>query len=325
MTETQDAGEQRHYTVDDVDRLAKKYSNWGRWGAEDEIGTLNHVTAASRVAAAQLVQTGEVISLALPFDANGPQTGAFGRVNPIHYMMATGADALAGAQDHMPTTRHADDGITMPLSCGTQWDGLSHIFYEGKMYNDRSAALVSSNGAARNGVQNMRDKVVGRAVLLDLPRASGREWLEPGEAVDADTLDAAAAFAGVAIGAGDFVLIRTGQLAQVRAQGSWGDYAGGSAPGLSVTTAAWFAEREVAGYATDTWGTEVLPNETPDVFQPLHIIMLVHMGMLIGEMFDLEELAQRCAEDGRNEFMLVAPPLPITGAVASPVNPLAIR
>jgi kynurenine formamidase len=325
MTDLQNAGAQPAYTVDDVDRLAKKYSNWGRWGAEDEIGTLNHVTAASRIAAAQLVQSGEVFSLALPFDANGPQTGAFGRVNPIHYMMATGADALAGAQDHMPTTRHADDGITMPLSCGTQWDGLSHIFYEGKMYNDRSAALVSSNGAARNGVQNMRDKVVGRAVLLDLPRASGREWLEPGEAVDAETLDAAVAFAGVAIGAGDFVLIRTGQLAQVRARGSWGDYAGGSAPGLSVTSAAWFAEREVAGYATDTWGTEVLPNETQDVFQPLHIIMLVHMGMLIGEMFDLEELAQRCAEDGRNEFMLVAPPLPITGAVASPVNPLAIR
>jgi kynurenine formamidase len=325
MTDLQNAGAQPAYTVDDVDRLAKKYSNWGRWGAEDEIGTLNHVTAASRIAAAQLVQSGEVFSLALPFDANGPQTGEFGRVNPIHYMMATGADALAGAQDHMPTTRHADDGITMPLSCGTQWDGLSHIFYEGKMYNDRSAALVSSNGAARNGVQNMRDKVVGRAVLLDLPRASGREWLEPGEAVDAETLDAAVAFAGVAIGAGDFVLIRTGQLAQVRARGSWGDYAGGSAPGLSVTSAAWFAEREVAGYATDTWGTEVLPNETQDVFQPLHIIMLVHMGMLIGEMFDLEELAQRCAEDGRNEFMLVAPPLPITGAVASPVNPLAIR
>jgi kynurenine formamidase len=111
----------------------------------------------------------------------------------------------------------------------------------------------------------------------------------------------------------------------VRARGAWGDYAGGSAPGLSLATAAWFAERQVAGYATDTWGTEVLPNETKDVFQPLHIVMLVHMGMLIGEMFDLEQLAERCAEDGRYEFMLVAPPLPITGAVASPVNPLAIR
>ncbi|MCW2809092.1 MAG: cyclase [Marmoricola sp.] len=315
----------RALNLDDVDRIAKQHSNWGRWGAEDEIGTLNHVTDQHRVAAAQLVRTGEVISLALPFDSNGPQTGAFGRNNPIHYMMATGADALAGAQDHMPTTRHADDGITMPLSCGTQWDGLSHIFYEGMMYNGRSAALVSSDGAARNGVQNMRDKVVGRAVLLDLPRASGRQWLEPGEAVGPDTLDAAVEFSGVTVGTGDFVLIRTGQLAEVRARGSWGDYAGGRAPGLSIAAARWFADREVAGYATDTWGTEMIPNETADVFQPLHIIMLVHMGMLIGEMFDLEQLADRCAADGLNDFLLVAPPLPITGAVASPVNPLAIR
>jgi kynurenine formamidase len=309
----------------DVDRLAKRHSNWGRWGAEDQIGTLNHVTDEHRVHAAGLVRTGEVISLALPFDAKGPQTCAFGRNNPVHYMMATGTDALGGAQDHMPTTRHADDGITMPLSCGTQWDGLSHIFYEDKMYNGHSAALVSSDGAAVNGVQNMSDKVVGRGVLLDLPRASRRDWLEPGESILPETLDAALEFAGVTVGAGDFVLIRTGQLAQVRSRGSWGDYAGGSAPGLSITTAPWFAERDVAGYATDTWGTEVIPNETPDVFQPLHIILLVHMGMLIGEMFDLEQLADRCAEDGRNEFMLVAPPLPITGAVASPVNPLVIR
>ncbi|MCW2852490.1 MAG: cyclase [Nocardioides sp.] len=325
MTSTTPQESSRVFDVSDVDELAKRHSNWGRWGSEDQIGTLNHLTDQHRMNAVATVRTGEVISLALPFDANGPQTGAFGRNNPVHYMMATGTDALAGAQDHMPTTRHADDGITMPLSCGTQWDGLSHIFYEGKMYNGHSAALVSSDGAARNGVQNMRDKVVGRAVLLDLPRASGRPWLEPGEAILPETLDAAAEMAGVSIGTGDFVLIRTGQLAQVRDRGSWGDYAGGAAPGLSMTTASWFAEREVAGYATDTWGTEVLPNETSDVFQPLHIIMLVHMGMLIGEMFDLEQLAERCAADGRYEFMLVAPPLPITGAVASPVNPLVIR
>ncbi len=124
---------------------------------------------------------------------------------------------------------------------------------------------------------------------------------------------------------GDIVLVRTGQIAQVRQQGSWGQYAGGPAPGLSLRCAEWLARTEVAGYATDTWGTEVLPNETPDCFQPLHCVAIVHMGMLVGEIFDLEALAADCAEDGVYEFLFVAPPLPITGAVGSPVNPQAIK
>jgi kynurenine formamidase len=124
---------------------------------------------------------------------------------------------------------------------------------------------------------------------------------------------------------GDIVLIRTGQIAQVRSEGSWGSYSGGPAPGLSLTVAEWLATHEVAGYATDTWGTEVIPNETTDVFQPLHCVVIVNMGMLVGEIFDLEALADDCAEDGVYEFMFVAPPLPITGAVGSPINPQAIK
>jgi kynurenine formamidase len=129
----------------------------------------------------------------------------------------------------------------------------------------------------------------------------------------------------VKIASGDIVLIRTGQMAQVRAEGSWGSYAGGPAPGLSLTTAEWFAKHEIAGYATDTWGTEVIPNETPDVFQPLHCVVIVNMGMLVGEIFDLEALAADCAADGAYEFLFVAPPLTITGAVGSPINPQAIK
>ncbi|MCW2716713.1 cyclase family protein [Pseudonocardia sp.] len=321
--------EQQHdrgaYTHADVHTLAKRLSNWGRWGSDDEIGTLNQVTPQRVVEAAGLVRSGEIISLALPFDSSGPQNGSFGRNNPVHYMTATGTDAVGGAQDHMRVSRHADDGIVMPLSCGTQWDGLSHIFYEGRMYNDRPAELVSANGAARNGIENTRDRIAGRGVLLDLPRYEGRPWLEPGEAIHPADLDGCVQAQGVEIREGDFVLIRTGQLAQVRDRGSWGDYAGGAAPGLSLDSAEWFAEAGLAGYATDTWGTEVIPNETPDVFQPMHIVLLVHVGLLIGEMFDLEELAAACAADGRYEFLLVAPTLPITGAVASPTNPLAIR
>ena len=116
-----------------------------------------------------------------------------------------------------------------------------------------------------------------------------------------------------------------GLRAQVRAEGSWGNYSGGPAPGLSLTVAEWLANNEIAGYATDTWGTEVIPNETPDVFQPLHCVAIVNMGMLVGEIFNLEELAADCAADGVCEFLFVAPPLTITGAVGSPINPQAIK
>ena len=116
-------------------------------------------------------RSGRVISCALPFDQNGPQTGLAGRHNPIHLMLADGGDALAGAQDFLPGGfNYADDAVPMPLQCGTQWDALSHVFYDGKMYNDRDVKLVTSQGARVNAIERIADGVVGRGVLLDLPR-----------------------------------------------------------------------------------------------------------------------------------------------------------
>ncbi len=184
---------------------------------------------------------------------------------------------------------------------------------------------MTSHGAQANSIDKLRNKVVSRGVLIDVPRHKGKKWLEPGEAIYATDLDAAAERQNVDIGRGDIVLIRTGQIAQARAEGTWGTYAGGPAPGLSFTVADWLADKQIAAYATDTWGTEVIPNETEDVFQPLHCIAIVNMGMLVGEIFDLEELAEDCAADGTYEFLFVAPPLPITGAVGSPINPQAIK
>jgi kynurenine formamidase len=239
-------------------------------------------------------------------------------------MSRSGADAFAGAQDHRPI-RSSDDVVIMPLQCATQWDSLAHIFFDGKMYNGYDMRMVSGFGAQKNSIAKARDKIVSRGVLLDIPLYKNQKWLEPGEPVYPQDLDGSAARQRVTIGTGDIVLVRTGQMAQVRERGEWGDYAGGSAPGLSVTTAPWFFTNKVAAVATDTWGVEVLPNETPDVFQPLHIILIVHTGLLLGEIFDLEELAEDCRRDGCYEFMFVAPPLPITGAVGSPVNPQAIK
>jgi len=117
-------------------------------------------------------------------------------------------------------------------------------------------------------------------------------------------------------------------MGMCRAQGDWGDYAGGysaTAPGLGLESAAWIHAKEVAAVATDTWGAEVLPCEPPDVSMPLHIILIVHMGLTLGEIFDLEALSQDCAADGVYEFFFSAPPLPITRAVGSPINPVAVK
>jgi kynurenine formamidase len=313
------------YTVEQLLETAVRFRNWGRWGDDDQIGTLNFIDADCVKRAAALVKQGKVISCGLPYDADGPQSGANGRINPVHQMIATGTDAKAGAQDWIPGLRYADDVIFMPLQCGTQWDGLSHVFYDGAMYNGYPMERVSSTGAEVNAIDKMKDKVVSRGVLLDIPRAVGRHWLEPGEGVSDALLEQACERQGVTVGRGDIVLVRTGQMAQVRARSSWGDYAGGDAPGIDLSGSIWLLEREIAALATDTWGMEVRPNEVDEIMQPLHVVMIVNAGLLVGEIFDLEPLADDCAADGVYEFMFSGPPLAFTKAVGSPLNPLAIK
>jgi kynurenine formamidase len=316
-------------SVETVRKLVSQYSNWGRWGADDQVGTLNHVTPDDVVRAAGCIRSGKRISLALPFDASGPQTGGFGRFNPIHLMFRDGGDILSGTivdDFYGGRDRHirgTDDMIIMPLQSGTQWDSLSHILFEDKMYNGYPAQHVTSKGATRNDIRQAADRTAGRGVLLDVARYKGVAALEAGYAISAEDLAGCAEAQEVEVGRGDFVLVRTGQLEERR--GNWGDYAGGSAPGLGFASIPWVAETEIAGLATDTWGMEVLPNETPDVFQPLHIVFLVGMGLYVGEIFDLQALAEDCAADGQYDFFFCAPPLPFSRAVGSPVNPIAIK
>jgi len=318
-------------SIDTVIALCERNSNWGRWGKEDEKGTLNLVTQEHVAQAASLIRRGVPISMALPYDEDGPQTGGFNRFNPIHLMTRDGADAVAGSSIrdfYGGVDRHfrgTDDIVIMPLQSGTQWDSLAHVVYDGTIYNGYGAEWVSSKGALKNDVRNAAGGMVGRGVLLDVPRAMGLEWLEPGTAIAGDDLDRAVEHAGVTVGEGDFVFIRTGAMAQVRARGAWEDYAGGPAAGLGLDSVDWIADRDVAAVATDTWGMEVRPNETPDVFQPLHIVFIVHMGLWVGEIFDLEAVADDCAEDGVHEFFFCGPPLPFTRAVGSPLNPMAIK
>ena len=232
---------QSKVTLDDIQAAADRLTNWGRWGPDDEIGTLNNITPQDIIAAAQLIRKGKVFSLALPFDNKGPQNGRWGnRFNPIHTMLTSGVDAVAGKHESIGL-RYADDMVSMPLQCGTQWDALGHIFYGEKMWNGYDARLVDSSGAEKNGIEKTKDKMVGRGVLLDVARFKGVSSLEGGHGISVDELEGCAASQKVEIRKGDFVIVRTGHMERCLASGEWGGYAGGDAPGLRFETADWIA------------------------------------------------------------------------------------
>ncbi|QRG05349.1 cyclase family protein [Xanthobacter dioxanivorans] len=305
---------------------SKTLSNWGRWGKEDEIGTLNHVTPENVVEAASLVKKGKAFALGIPLDRRGPQNGLFGgRWNPIHTMLATGTDSIAGVFDEIPNIRYADDALNMPVQAATHWDSLGHVFYEDKMYNGFDAKLVDSAGVHKNGIEHTRNRMIGRGVLLDVARFKKVDYLEDGYGISNDELDAVAKAEGVEIRKGDFVIIRTGQMEQRLKSGDWGGYAGGDAPGVKFENCYWSQEKQIAAICSDTWGVEVRPNETTEANQPWHWVVIPAMGLTMGEIFYLKELAEDCAADGVYEFMFVAPPLVITGGTGSPINPQAIK
>jgi kynurenine formamidase len=307
---------------DAIRAAAKRCSNWGRWAEDDALGTLNHIDDEKRVAAARLVRSGRSFSLALPLGLDGPQTGGF-RSNPVHTMSRIQGDG--------PGRPHgfgsADDVLFMYLQSATHWDGLGHIADHGLVWNGRPAReVVTSTGDIGTGIERVASDVVTRGVLLDVGRIIGGGELPDGHAITERELEDTIREHGesAAVGRGDVVLLRTGQLSRARREG-WGTYAGGPAPGLSFHTVDWLHRTEIAGIASDTWGVEVRPNEFPEAFQPLHQVMIPHLGLLVGEMFDLEGLAAACRSDGRYDFMLVAAPLPVTGAVGAPANPIAVR
>lgn len=308
---------------------AEAFRNWGRWGADDVLGTLNFIDPSARVRAAALVREGIVVSLAQAFDTDGPQKGWRRRTNPVHTMTDTGTDAERGNQGFPHGIGGADDVIAMPLQCSTQWDGLGHIFDHGNAWNGRRAGdVVTSDGDLVTGIEHAASVIVSRGVLLDLGRHLSPESgeLADGYAITVADLESCIEAQGATsgVGRGDIVLVRTGQYARTRRDG-WGDYAGGAAPGLSLTTAGWLHRTEIAAIATDTWGFEVRPNEfDAPAFQPLHQVVIPNIGLTIGEMWNLDALADQCERLGRYEMLLSAPPLPITGAVGSPINPVAI-
>ncbi len=307
-----------------VDELIRAVSNWGRWGAADEIGTLNFITPATRVAAAGLVSQGRPVSLALPLERAGMQAAQDVRLNPQHVMLQTGTDLRAGVQrNSIDGWGYSDDMVTMALQAATHWDAIAHAFYDYKMYNDRDCTLVDVNGAAFNAIGAVAPHLIGRGVLLDLPATLGLDWLELDHRVTVLELEQAVDHHEVDLRPGDILLIRTGNLGRARANGGWDRYINGDEPGLGWETVPWLHEHQIAAVATDTWAVEVLPSAT-SIMLPVHASAIVHMGLTLGENFVLDGLARECEKLGRYEFFFTSPALPFPRAVGSPIHPIAL-
>jgi kynurenine formamidase len=307
----------------DFEKMADTVRNWNRWGPEDGRGTLNHVSAETLMRAAGTITQGKMFNLGLRFDRNGPQHGDF-RFNPKLYVTA-----LNGMTNpERPRSRYNDDVIHMPLQCATQWDALSHAHYDGILYNNCAACdTVSSAGASRNGVENLAEPgIMSRGVLLDIARLKGVDILPVDYAITAADLDEAAEREGVSIETGDIVLVRTGWMRHFSVDNDRAKYEGFQ-PGLDPECALWLYDKSAAAVASDNSAVEVMNMETITGPMPIpfHMLTLRDMGMPLGELWQLEGLAADCAADGRYSFMLSAPPLGVTGAFGSPVNPMALK
>ena len=303
--------------------IARSINNWGRWGDDDEIGTINLITPDVVRHAATLVRTGKTFALGLPLSqAEGIQTGIIpGRVNPLRTMVALNSGMTGDPTDFATS----DDVVTMGLQAGTHWDGLGHATYDGRLYNGFGADSITVDGATRCGIHKITS-LISRGVLLDVARAKGVDVLEPDYFVRDTDLDAAAEMGEVEIRPGDIVLVRTGQMRHIvgpEPRDLW-KYALNT-PGVTPSVARWNHRHDVAAMATDTLTFETFPAEDPAMLLPVHLLHLVEMGLTQGQNWNLEALAADCAEDGVYEFLLDATPQPFTNAVGSMVNPIAVK
>jgi kynurenine formamidase len=301
-------------------------NNWGRWGALDERGTANYIEPEMITAAAALITTGRVISCAvtIDFDSNPIPPD---RPPPIHYFAFTGSDFLVRQASELgvPQFSGSDDYVNMSLQTGTHWDGLAHVHHEDTLYNGFWIGNTSAHdGARRCSIDQISPGIVGRGVLLDLPRHAGIERLAPGHVISVQELAAAADAEGVSVGRGDILLVRTGHLAWYYALDDKERFWSHGVPGIGSEVVEWLHETQIAALAADTVGVEVVPSEDGSQY-PLHSRLIRDLGLTLGEFWSLEELADACADDGRYEFFLSAPPLKIKGGVGSPLNPIAIK
>ena len=298
-------------TSEEFAALFREVSTWGRWGDDDERGALNHLTPERVAAATRLVREGITVTLSWALNTTA------GAANPSpadHHMTAWGGnEPLSLAKDYVGVDYHNDTH--------THIDALSHVAYEGALYNGKPADKVTSRGAKAGSIAVLEDGLVGRGVLLDIPRLRGVGWLEPGEHVFRDELEAAERDQGVAVEEGDILLVRTGHARRLTELGPWDT--GAAKAGLHPSATTFLAERGVAVLGTDT-NADTAPSSTDGVAFPIHVLAIAAMGIHLLDYLWLERLLATCERIGRWEFLFVGAPLRITGGTGSPLNPIAI-
>ena len=305
-------------TQAEFDEIYKKVTNWGRWGPNDERGTLNYITPAHVRAAAGLVRSGRTVSMAQPINkVAGPENPH----PPNHHMLMTYDTQLPHgepqfAMDYLGSGCHGD--------CHTHIDALCHIAYKGKLYNGKPTTILTSQGASMMDITAYANGIVGRGVLLDIPRLRGVKWLEPGEAVTREELEKAEVAEGVQLGEGDIFVFRTGHHRRRLELGPWNNgYDGIGKAGLHVDTIPLLHERKVAAFLPDGDG-DTVPSNVEGVGYPIHALQISAMGMACADSLQFEELAKVCEEENLWEFMVVASPLRLPNGTGSLFNPIAI-
>jgi len=300
-----------HVSADEFAALFREVSTWERWGADDQRGALNRLTPERVAAAAALVREGTSVTLSWPLnthpEADNPKPAD-------HHMTLWGGDEpLSFAKDYIGLDYHNDTH--------THIDAFSHVGYQGSLYNGKPADEVNASGAGAGSIEVLENGLVGRGVLLDIPLLRDVPWLEPGEHIFRDDLEAAEREQDVAVREGDILLVRTGHARRLRELGPW-DTASLKA-GLHPAATTFLAERGIAALGTDT-NADTAPSSTEGLAFPIHVLVVNAMGIHLLDYLWFERLRAACEQTGRREFLFVGAPLRITGGTGSPLNPIAI-
>ena len=301
----------RRLTKKDVDQWMSELSNWGRWGKDDQAGTVNLITPPKRQAAARLVTEGFSVSLSRDADT----VKAVDNSSPwSHVMTATGAHPVAGQFD-LDTYSVSYHGYGT-----THMDALCHMFYGGRLYNGFPQSSVTEQGAGKLDVTHFKNGIFTRGVLMDIPRLKGVPYLEPDVVIYPEDLEAWEKKAGVRVERGDVVFIRTGRWARRAEKGPW-NVAEHSA-GLYASCAKWLHERDVAMLGSDA-ASDAMPSRIAGVGQPIHQLALIALGTPLFDNCDLEAVSQAASQRHRYAFLLSTAPLAMPGGTGSPLNPIA--
>ena len=308
----------RHVSKEEFEKLFQAVCNWGRWGPDDEKGTLNYISPEQVRRAGSLVRSGRSVSMAVPIntvagpDNPRPATHYMVRNYDIHSELGEPQFST----DFLAAEFHGD--------CHTHIDALCHIAYKGKLYNGKPVSAVTSGGPTIQDITAYAHGLVGRGVLLDIPRLRGVKWLEPGEAVTTAELEAAERAEGVRLSEGDIFVFRTGHHRRRLELGPWNNgYDGEGKAGLHVETILLLHERKVAAFFPDGDG-DTVPSNVEGMAYPIHALQIAAMGMACADSLQFEELVRICEEEKRWEFFVVAAPLRLPRGTGSLFNPIAV-